>query len=219
MSKNNSRILDFVKRNAYYLAFVLCLAVLVVITVSLIVSENSKGSLEVNGGAQVETEKPSENEKPSDEPSEEKPSEEPKPTVIIFDMPVDGEIIKDYVGASVIYNQTLGVYTGHKGIDFGAEEGATVFCVYDGVIESVEISKINGTTITVDHGNGLKTVYNSIDPREELLEGASVKKGDALGYVSLNNKTEYLDGAHLHFEVLENGVKIDPSKYLISSDK
>ena len=219
MSKNNSRILDFVKRNAYYLAFVLCLAVLVVIPVSLIVSENSKGSLEVNGGAQVETEKPSENEKPSDEPSEEKPSEEPKPTVIIFDMPVDGEIIKDYVGASVIYNQTLGVYTGHKGIGFGAEEGATVFCVYDGVIESVEISKINGTTVTVDHGNGLKTVYNSIDPREELLEGASVKKGDALGYVSLNNKTEYLDGAHLHFEVLENGVKIDPSKYLISSDK
>lgn len=220
MSKNNSRILDFVKRNAYYLAFVLCLAVLVVITVSLIVSENSKGSLEVNGGAQVEQQPqtPSEDEDPEPEQKPTEP-EKPEPTVIIFDMPVEGEIIKDYVGASVIYNQTLGVYTGHKGIDFGAEEGATVFCVYDGVIESIEISKINGTTVTVDHGNGLKSVYNSIDAREELLEGASVKKGDAIGYVSLNNKTEYLDGAHLHFEVLENGVKVDPNKYLIGSDK
>ena len=135
-------------------------------------------------------------------------------------MPVQGaSIIKDYVGASVVYNQTLGLYTGHKAIDFAAEEGTAVSCVYDGVIESIEISKVNGTTVMVDHGNGLKSVYNSIEAVESLQEGATVLKGDALGTVSANNKTEYLDGAHLHFEVWENGEKIDPTKYLTIDGK
>lgn len=230
-NNNNSKILDFIKRNAYYLAFVVCLAVLVVITVSLIVSDN-QGALEVNGGAQVEEESGENEENQGGSENEENQGgngneennggneqEEQKPTAIIFDMPVDGEIIKDYVGASVIYNQTLGVYTGHKAIDFSASEGSVVSCVYDGVIESIEISKINGTTVTVDHGNGLMTVYNSIEANENLTEGMTVKKGDALGVVSTNNKTEYLDGAHLHFEVLEDGEKVDPNKYLVSEGK
>ena len=225
MSNNNSRILDFIKRNAYYLAFVLCLAILVVITVALVVSDN-KGALEVNGGTQVEDQESNgnqngenneENGGENKENNEEK--EEQKPTAIIFDMPVDGEVIKDYVSASVVYNQTLGVYSGHKAIDFSAEEGAIVACVYDGVIESIEISKINGTTVTVNHGNGLMSVYNSIEANENLVEGMTVKRGDALGEVSTNNKTEYLDGAHLHFEVLENGIKVDPNKYLIGDGK
>ena len=228
MSKNNSSILDFIKRNAYYLAFIVCLAVLVMITVALVVSDNGKGALEVNGGgAQVEdnSEKPSDNnetpdnETPSDNQGGGNNNQEEKPTAIIFDMPVSGEIIKDYVGASVVYNQTLGLYTGHKAIDFAAEEGATVSCVYDGVIESIEVSKINGTSVTVDHGNGLKTVYNSIEANEDLIEGMTVMKGQALGGVSTNNKTEYLDGAHLHFEVLLNGEKVDPAPYFESEGK
>ncbi len=223
---NNSRILDFIKRNAYYLAFVLCLAILVVITVALVVSDN-KSALEVNGGTQVEDQENNGNQNGGnneensggnqEEDNEEK--EEPKPTAIIFDMPVDGEIIKDYVSASVVYNQTLGVYSGHKAIDFAAEDGAVVSCVYDGVIESIEVSKINGTTVTVNHGNGLMSVYNSIEANENLSEGMTIKKGDALGEVSTNNKTEYLDGAHLHFEVLENGIKVDPNKYLVGDGK
>ena len=235
MSKNNSRILDFIKRNAYYLAFVVCLGVLVAITVALIVADNNKGALEVNGGgSQVEdetnqggTQTPDDNQgtgKPDDgngngsqTPDDNEPQ---KPTVIVFDMPVaNGEIIKDYVGASVVYNQTLGLYSGHKAIDFAAEEGTDVRCVYDGVIESIEVSKINGTTVTVNHGDGLMSVYNSIEAGENLIEGMTVLKGDVLGVVSTNNKTEYLDGAHLHFEVLKDGEKVDPNSYFISDNK
>ena len=226
MSKS-SKVVDFIRRNAYYLAFVLCLAVLAVITVALVMG-GADNTLETGGNNQIEQpETPSDTQKPSDEqtPSDtQKPSEDendqPTASVIIFDMPVaGGSVIKDYVGASVVYNQTLGLYTGHKAIDFAAEEGANVLCVYNGVIESIEISKVNGTTITVNHGNGLKSVYNSIEADETLLEGATVYKGDVLGTVSTNNKTEYLDGAHLHFEVWENGEKIDPNKYLIGEGK
>ena len=232
MSKN-TKFADFIKKNAYYLAFVLCLSILVVITVALIVTGNQK-SLDVGGsGNQIEQETGNQNsdqngnenqnqngnENQGDENQEQKPVE-PAPTVIIFEMPVAGaDIIKDYVGASVIYNQTLGVYSGHKAIDFSAPEGTEVVCAYDGVVESIEISKVNGTSVIVNHGKGLKTVYNSIEASDILSEGMSISKGDVLGTVSTTNKTEYLDGAHLHFEVLENGKKVDPNIYLPSQDK
>jgi murein DD-endopeptidase MepM/ murein hydrolase activator NlpD len=232
MSKN-SKVTDFIRRNSYYLAFVLCLAVLAVITVALVMTGSTDNSLQTGGGNQIEdvggsnngnNQEPDDdvNKTPSDDENQNQPSVDEKPTVsvIVFDMPVQGaSIIKDYVGASVVYNQTLGLYTGHKAIDFAAEEGTVVSCVYDGVVESIEISKVNGTTVTVDHGNGLKSVYNSIEAVESLQEGATVLKGDALGTVSTNNKTEHLDGAHLHFEVWENGEKIDPTKYLTIEGK
>ena len=233
MSKN-SKVTDFIRRNSYYLAFVLCLAVLAVITVALVMTGSTDNTLQTGGDNQIEdvggdtnggNDTASDDNNVSEEPNDENqnpPSVDEKPTisVVLFDMPVQGaSIIKDYVGASVIYNQTLGLYTGHKAIDFAAEEGTQVACVYDGVIESIEISKVNGTTVTVDHGNGLKSVYNSIEAIETLQEGTSVLKGDVIGTISTNNKTEYLDGAHLHFEVWENGVKIDPTKYLTIDGK
>ena len=209
------KVINFIKNNAYYFAFILCLGALAGITVALVVAGNSN-SLQT-GGEQIET--PSDN--PSDNPSEtpNEPEETPTVTVIEFIMPVSGgTVIKDYT-QEVVYNQTLGLYSGHKAIDFGASEGSNVLCVYDGVVESVVTSKVNGTTVTVDHGNGLKTVYNSIEAREDLLEGMTLQKGDIIGEVGVSNKTESADGAHLHFEVIEDGEKIDPEKYLVTESK
>ena len=225
----NLKISNFIRRNAYYLAFIFCLSLLVVITVALVMTANNDNLLDV-GNNQIENNIGESNNDNSEQTGggvqkpneEEKPSEDDKPStkVIVFDMPVlNATIIKDYVDAGVVYNQTLGLYSGHKAIDFAAQEGANVACVYDGIIESIEISKVYGTTIVVDHLNGLKTLYNSLEASEDLQEGMSVLKGQVLGTVSLNNKTEYLDGAHLHFEVYENGSKIDPNKYLITDDK
>ena len=69
------------------------------------------------------------------------------------------------------------------------------------------------------HGNNLKTVYNSIEVKDGLVEGANVEQGFVIGYVSDNNRQEYKDGPHLHFEVWENGEKISPYKYITVSEK
>ncbi len=139
---------------------------------------------------------------------------------IIFTMPVkDGTITKSFTSSTVVFNQTLGVYTGHMGIDFGTAAGADVYCAYDGEIESVTTSYLQGTTITVSHGNGLKTIYNSIDAEDELAEGVKVKAGQKIGEVSDNNRQEYKDGPHLHFEVSLNGKKVDPETYLMIAEK
>ncbi|MBR6737284.1 MAG: M23 family metallopeptidase [Clostridia bacterium] len=209
-----AKVLSFLKNNAYYFAFIACLAVLAGITVALVTAGNNN-SLQT-GGNQIEQEGENQTPETPSEPEDNTPTV----TVIEFIMPVQGAtVIKDYVSASVVYNQTLGLYTGHKAIDFASAEGASVVCVYDGIVESITVSKVEGTTVTVNHGNGLKTVYNSLEVREDLLEGMTLSKGDVIGEVSTNNKTEYLDGAHLHFEVIENGEKIDPEKYLITESK
>ena len=143
----------------------------------------------------------------------EKP-EEPKDTEIIFNMPVQNATFgKKYTHDTIVFNKTLGVYTGHTGLDISAEEGSKVVCVYDGVVESVTTSYLQGTTVTIDHGNGLKTVYNSIEAKEGLAAGQALKAGDEIGAVSDNNRQEYKDGAHLHFEVLKDGSKVDPEEY------
>lgn len=235
MSEKNQKTINFLKKNAYYLVFILCLTVLAVITIALVVAgeDNSNpvggnNPIENNGGNINDNNKP-ENENqnnqetpPADnsgEENQEKPSDKPTVEIVVFDLPVNGTIIKEYVGAGVIYNQTLGLYSGHKAIDFGAEEGAQVFACYKGVVEDILTDKLEGTSVIINHGNGLKTVYNSIEVEETLQVGDSVDKGSLLGFVSTNNRKEYKDGAHLHFEVLENDQKIDPYKYLLAEEK
>ncbi len=226
---SNNKAVKFLRKNVYYFVFIVCLAVLSIITVALVVNQGSNSN-ELNNDNVIEnpdnstngddSQKPNENEGNNQGENQNPPAEEkPTVTVIVFDMPVNGTIIKEYTGASVVYNQTLGLYTGHKAIDFLADEGAQVKCSYDGVVESITTSNLQGTTITVDHGNNLKTVYNSIEPIENLAQGQQVSRGEVIGTVSLNNRTEYKDGAHLHFEVIENGVKIDPQKYLLLEEK
>ena len=55
----------------------------------------------------------------------------------------------------------------------------------------------------------------------QVLKGVdiNVEKGDVIATVAEPNGKEYKDGAHLHFEVFENGQNIDPSKYLTLEEK
>ncbi len=220
MAEKENKIINFVKKNAYYFAFITALMLITVVVVSLVISTNNKFK-EVNGGNNNVVEQPNEdqNNNQNNNQDQNQTPEEPVVSVIVFDLPTSGSVIKEYVGAGVIYNQTLGVYQGHKAIDFSGEAGANVFACYNGVVESITTTKLDGTTIVVDHLNGLKSSYNSIDVAENIEVGSVVEKGEVIGYIAENNKKEYLDGPHLHFEVYENGVKIDPNKYLVAEEK
>lgn len=230
MSEKNRKVITFLRKNAYYFVFLICLAVLVTITVALVIAGNSGGGLtdlptvenpsdgNVSNPNDGGNSQPSTPEQPSIPDGDSEP-DKPTSTVIVFDAPVRGTIIKDYVAAGVVYNQTLNLYSGHKAIDFAADEGSEVYACYGGTIDSITESKLEGVTVTIDHGNGLKSYYNSMEATDDLSVGQTVNKGDVIGYVALNNRTEYLDGAHLHFSVTENGQKINPEKYLLVEEK
>lgn len=211
-TKKNSRFLGFVKSNLYYLLIGVALITIIAVTAAVIAS-GSKKSVAEKPKEPPKIDEPDKPDKP-DEPVDPEKPEEPKETKIIFNMPVQNATFgKKYTHDTIVFNKTLGVYTGHTGLDISAEEGSKVVCVYDGVVESVTTSYLQGTTVTIDHGNGLKTVYNSIEAKEGLAAGQALKAGDEIGAVSDNNRQEYKDGAHLHFEVLKDGSKVDPEKY------
>ena len=142
------------------------------------------------------------------------------PSVIKFVMPVEnGEIIKDFSNTSLKYNSTLKQWESHKAIDIKADDNSDVLAVYDGEVVSIKSTYLLGTVITIKHNDILQTVYGSLDENVSVSVGEAVKKGQKIGKVSQSAKNESNDGSHLHFEVLENGIKVDPSKYLESTNK
>ena len=118
------------------------------------------------------------------------------------------------------HNTTLNCYYQHVGVDFSAAAGTQVFAAEDGVVESIYKDDILlGTQITINHGNGLKTCYTFVEETEHLKVGDSVKKGDVIATVAEATGKEYKDGAHLHFEVFENGKSVDPALHLTLEEK
>ncbi len=200
------KVLNFIKQNLAYIIIALAiLAIGLSVTLTLVSGNND---------IKIDTNTPVVD--PIDEPSDDNPTDNPdqEPTIITFISPIfESASVTDY-SDTLVWNSTLSRFNAHKAIDFYATEGTAVLAVWDGTVESVENSLLTGITITIDHGNGLKTVYNSLADGDMVTEGQTVKKGDQIGEVSNTNRQESADGAHLHFEVIENNVKIDPSKYL-----
>lgn len=219
---------NFFKKNIYYFIIAFILIAAIAITVILFLSGEGGGIINTvdsgndAGGGTLEL--PNNSSIPDEIKPEIKPDEkedvEPTQKTIVFIMPVDNAtVICDYTATSVVYNKTLGIYTGHLAIDFSADSGAEVKAVFDGTIESIVTTYLTGTSVTIVHENNIKTVYNSIEVPDNLAVGQTVSQGDVIGYVSDNNKQEYKDGPHLHFEVYENDSKISPYKYLSVSEK
>lgn len=216
MSEKNNKIKTFMRKNALYFILALCvLAVGLSITFVLL----SQGEGETIQDTQISVEDPITPSEPTDNVETPITPSEPVVKVVTFIMPVANATEIGEYSESMVFNSTLNRFSAHKAIDFYAEEGADVYACYDGTVESVENTLLEGATVTINHGNGLKTVYNSLADGESVTVGQTVKQGDVIGKVSVTNRQEASQGAHLHFEVIENDVNIDPSKYLTVNEK
>lgn len=71
-----------------------------------------------------------------------------------------------------------------------------------------------GNFVRIDHGNGFVTLYAHMRKNLLVKNGQVVKKGQRLGYMG-DSGNAY--GAHLHFEITKDGVKINPYEYLDKS--
>ena len=216
MEKSKRNFRTFLKKNAVYFLLAFCvIAIGLSVTLSLLKSNNP---LMDNDYLQNENDVSVVPDEPVIEIPEPTPST-PVDKVVTFIMPVaDATEIGEY-SETMVFNSQLKRYSAHKAIDFFAPEGTSVYACYEGTIESVENTLLQGTTVVIDHGNGLKTVYNSLSGENVITVGKKVKQGDVIGYVSVTNRQESGLGAHLHFEVIENGENIDPAKYLSLEEK
>ncbi|MBO4962444.1 MAG: M23 family metallopeptidase [Clostridia bacterium] len=214
MSKKE-RVITFLKKNGFYMGLAVAVLAITIIGAVALTSRNSNSVTPTFKPNSVSNSSTSSGSISSGSNS----SSGSLPTVLTFIMPVEnGEVTKEYTQDTVVFNQTLGVYSAHLAVDISGVEGAKVFCAYDGVIESIETSYLLGTVITIDHGNNLKTKYSSLDVSEDISVGQTVNKGEELGVISTANRQEYKDGAHLHFEVLKNNEKVNPMDYIMTED-
>lgn len=98
----------------------------------------------------------------------------------------------------------------HSGIDFGANLGDPAYVTADGTVKSTGSDATHGINIVVTHENGLSTWYMHLS-KINVKPGEAVVKGQIIG---LTGNTGRSTGPHLHYEVLKNGVSIDPKPYL-----
>ena len=133
-----------------------------------------------------------------------------------FISPVTGEVSKEYSGTELVYSETMNDYRTHKGVDFITEEGAAVVSSESGEIISIEKHPLWGTTVEVEHKNGVTTCYKNLsDSLPEGIEiGSYVSAGGIIGSVGSTALVEIGEQAHLHFEMAVNGATVDPLEYI-----
>lgn len=69
-----------------------------------------------------------------------------------------------------------------------------------------------GNYIVIDHGNGLQTLYSHLETLY-VSEGMAIERGQAIGKMGNSGRVYGKTGIHLHFEVVDNGVKRNPHNY------
>lgn len=205
------RIKSFVKKNSYALVVAgsaLVLSVALLLTATLSMRLKNKENME---SGVVENIQP-----PAQDVVVPVPDDaiESNTAPIVFMYPVkDYTLGHTYSDEKLVKNETLNEYTTHLGVDFLVGEGAEVVASLDGVVESISYDSLTGTTIVVDHGEGLKTSYSSLAAETMVAEGQEVKAGEVIGSASTSSG-ELMLGSHVHFEVTENGVLVNPMNYL-----
>ena len=98
----------------------------------------------------------------------------------------------------------------HTGMDFQAEAGTPILAAAGGVVVVNEFNSGYGNMVEIDHGNDLITRYAHAST-VFVKKGDLVKRGEKIAAVGNTGRST---GAHLHFEVLVQGVPQDPQKFL-----
>lgn len=100
----------------------------------------------------------------------------------------------------------------HGGIDLGVDVGTPVVAAKAGTVVEVGNNKYYsyGCYVIIDHGNGLKTRY-AHNNKNLVTVGQTVATGQIIAY---SGNTGRSTGPHLHFEILNNGVCINPAYYI-----
>ena len=104
--------------------------------------------------------------------------------------------------------------TPHSGLDFDGDTGAAIFAVADGIVREVSIRGTYGRTITINHGDGLASMYAHLSSTD-VKAGDQVSAGDRIARMGATGK---VSGSHLHLEIQVRGVPTDPYDFLLAAN-
>ena len=95
---------------------------------------------------------------------------------------------------------------GHRGTDIPAPEGTPILAAHSGTVLVSGWNDSYGNQVLLDNGAGLSTRYAHMT-QTAVTAGEAVTAGQVIGYVG---NTGDSTGFHLHFEVMQNGVRVNP---------
>lgn len=103
----------------------------------------------------------------------------------------------------------------HSGLDLcapGGSKGVPVLAAAGGTVVSYTTTGAYGYSVLINHGNGIQTRYaHMLAGSVSVRAGQKVSTGQQIGQIG---ETGRAYGAHLHFEVIKNGVRVNPLPYL-----
>ena len=105
----------------------------------------------------------------------------------------------------------FGVGRGHTGVDIGASYGSSVVAANPGRVIYAGWYGGYGNCVQIDHGGGVVTLYGH-NSSLNVSVGQQVSRGQTIAYIG---STGYSTGPHCHFEVILDGVQVDPLDYIL----
>lgn len=137
-----------------------------------------------------------------------------RPTALVYTWPVKGAVVANFSLETLAYDETMGDWRTHSGVDIAAATGTSVMATADGTVSRVYTDDLMGTTVVVDHGNGMVSSYANLQTQPTVSEGDVVHTGTVIGAVGTSAIAESGRPGHLHFELSEDGIAVDPELYL-----
>ena len=95
---------------------------------------------------------------------------------------------------------------GHRGTDIPAPEGTPILAAHSGTVLVSGWNDSYGNQVLLDNGVGLSTRYAHMT-QTAVTAGEAVTAGQVIGYVGSTGDST---GNHLHFEVMQDGVRVNP---------
>ena len=135
-------------------------------------------------------------------------------TADYFIWPVTGAVETDYSMAALVYDVTMRDWRTHDGLDLAADKGAQVRAAANGTVTAVFNDDRYGTTVVMEHANGLTSTYASLAETPTVAVGDHVGVGEIIGAVGDTALCEIGEASHLHFAMALNGASVDPKEYM-----
>ena len=104
---------------------------------------------------------------------------------------------------------------GHRGTDIPAPEGTPILAAHSGTVLVSGWNDSYGNQVLLDNGAGLSTRYAHMT-QTAVTAGEAVTAGQVIGYVGSTGDST---GFHLHFEVMQNGVRVNPMDMVFLQEK
>ncbi len=139
------------------------------------------------------------------------------PAGSMFRYPVnaaDAYVTNPFSMESLIYSVTLDQYMTHCGVDIEAPADTQVQAMADGTVTAVYVDDRYGNSVEIVHSPQFTAVYSNLSDAHMVETGDTVTAGQIIGGVGTTGLFESLESAHLHLELLKDGVYVNPMDYI-----